>query len=192
MRLDPLVIRSQVEKLLHDCPEMADDPVLRADMIEAETDLYEYIRKILRKCFEADAFEKAVAIIAQQYQEQGKDYAHRQDSLRRHIFNLMQSAGLQKMELPEATLSIRRGQQWAIITAEEKIPDEYWRIRREPDKTKIRAGLLNGTRIPGAILSNAEPALAIRSQVARKAITLADGLPSADTAHDVAGHGAET
>jgi hypothetical protein len=189
VRLDPLVIRSQVEKLLHDCPEMVDDPLLRADMIEAETDLFEYIRKILRKCFEADAYEKAVDIIAQQYHLQGKDYAHRQDALRRHIFNLMQSAGLQKMELPEATLSIRRGQQWAIVTQEEKIPDEYWRVRREPDKTKIRAGLLNGTTIPGAILSNAEPSLAIRSQVARKANKLASGLPDADEPHAVGGHG---
>lgn len=168
MRLDPIVIRSQVEKLLHDCPEMADDPILRADMIEAETDLVEYVRKIVRKCFEADAFAKAIDIIIEQYQAQANDFTLRQDALRRHIFNLMQSAGLKKMELPEATLSIRRGQQWAIITQEEKIPEEYWRIRRDPDKTKIRAALLNGTTIPGAMLSNAEPSLAIRSQVARR------------------------
>ena len=46
MRLDPAVIKQQVENLLLAYPELTDDEQLRADMLEGSTDLVAYLRQL--------------------------------------------------------------------------------------------------------------------------------------------------
>jgi hypothetical protein len=73
----------------------------------------------------------------------------------------MDSASIRKAELPEATLSIRSGQQKVLIINEREIPDDFMRMRKEPDKTRIKAAMLANENVPGAVLSNGQPSLAI-------------------------------
>ena len=46
MRLDPAVIRHQVDGLLAAYPELVEDEVLRLDMIEGSTDLVDFVRRL--------------------------------------------------------------------------------------------------------------------------------------------------
>ena len=69
----------------------------------------------------------------------------------------MNTAELKRAELPEATLSVRSGQPKVLIINEQEIPDEYMRIKKEPDKTRIKAALSGNQNVPGAALSNVEP-----------------------------------
>ena len=85
----------------------------------------------------------------------------REYALRSLIHKVMDTAGLRKRELPEATVSVRAGQPKVLIIEEELIPDEFCRIKREPDKTRIKAAIQAHEQVPGCSLSNAEETLAI-------------------------------
>jgi hypothetical protein len=73
----------------------------------------------------------------------------------------MEAAGLRKAVLPEATLSIRPSPQAVRIIHPEFIPEEFWRVKREPNVSQIKAALKVGLDVPGASLSNAADTLAI-------------------------------
>jgi phosphosulfolactate phosphohydrolase-like enzyme len=75
----------------------------------------------------------------------------------------MQSAEIAKIEMPEATLSLRAGQQQLIGDADPaSLPDELCKISRSLDRTKIKEALKTGQTIPGFELSNSPPSLTIR------------------------------
>lgn len=164
MRLDPNIIRQQIANLLTTCPELAEDDVLRADMVEAETDAYTFLSIITRKIGESEALCEGVdAYVKDLYLRQNR-VERRIDALRLLAFKIMEAAALKSAELPEATLSIRAGQQKVIITDETQIPDALFKIKREPDKTAIKEKLKSGEVVAGAQLSNAEPSLTIRTK----------------------------
>ena len=160
--LDVSTIRAQIDSLIAAHPEIDEDEVLRADMIEGETDLHEFLRDIERKRRNADTFVDALAIEITTLRDRRARFERRDQALRALMFNLLQWAEVKKVELPEATISIRAGQQKVIVEDENAIPDEYCRIIREPDKIKIKAALLEFKSVAGAALSNAEPTLAVR------------------------------
>jgi hypothetical protein len=62
-----------------------------------------------------------------------------------------------------ATLRLN-GAKSAEITDEKELPDDCWRIKREPDKALIKARLNRGEDIPGAVLVTAPPSLVITSK----------------------------
>ena len=82
--------------------------------------------------------------------------------MRALAFKLLKQAGLKKLELTAATLSIRAGQPRVIITDEARLPDYFIRIKREPDKHLIASYLKAGDAVEGAELSNSESVLAVR------------------------------
>ena len=91
-------------------------------------------------------------------------FERREDAMRRIIYRIMELAHLRKVELPTATLSIRTGNSKVIITDEAIIPDILCRIKREPDKKRIREMLVAGQIVHGCELSNAESVLSIRTK----------------------------
>jgi hypothetical protein len=62
-----------------------------------------------------------------------------------------------------ATLRVN-GAKSAEITDEKALPDDCWRMKREPDKALIKARLNRGEEIPGAVLVTAPPSLVITSK----------------------------
>ena len=83
--------------------------------------------------------------------------------MRALMFSALQWADLRKAELPEATLSIRDGVAKVVIVDEAQIPDDFMRIRKEPNKTAIKDALISGMQeVPGAAMSNIEPVLMLR------------------------------
>lgn len=164
MRLDPNIIRQQIANLLTTCPELAEDDVLRADMVEAETDAHTFLSIITRKIGETKALSDGANGYAAELLERCGRLDRRVESLRKFIFQIMEAAALKSAELPEATLSIRAGQQKVLITDETQIPDALFKIKREPDKTAIKEKLKSGEIVAGAQLSNAEPSLSIRTK----------------------------
>lgn len=163
MRLDPNIVRQQIVNLLVQFPELEEDEQLRADMIEGETDLHEFLSMVERKRQDAAELAGAVAgSIAQLELRQGR-FERREQAMRSLMFKVLQFAELRKVELPEATVSVRDGVQKVIITDEAIIPDILCRIKREPDKLKIKDLLKSGSPVRGAELSNAEPTLMVRT-----------------------------
>ena len=164
-RLDPTFVRSQIELLRISHPGIWDDgdEQLLADMLEAETGLYEFLITLMRRALiDDDAVVRGTEAIMADMKARRVRYELRIEAARTLAFKLMQQADVRKIELPIATLSIRAGQVRVVVTDEAAIPDEYCRIKREPNKPIIKEHIEQGINVPGAELSNAEPTLAVR------------------------------
>ncbi len=162
MRHDPHIVRMQIEQLLREFPDLAEDDIPLA--LETETDAVEYLRHIERLRQEAVAHAKSIELVVDDLKTRRIRFERRDEAFRQLMFQMLQAANLRKLELPEATLSIRTGSPKVIITDDTAIPDAFVRIKREPDKAKIKVALQDGTRVPGTTLSNAEENLAIRTK----------------------------
>jgi hypothetical protein len=162
MRLDPAVIRHQVDGLLAAYPELVEDEVLRLDMIEGSTDLVDFVRRLERSRQEASALTEAIAMNVDALRARAARFERREQAIRDLMFRMLELAHLKKLEMPEATVSVRVGVPKVIVTDEAALPDEFCRIKREPDKGKIKAALADFQAVPGATLSNAEDTIAIR------------------------------
>ena len=115
------------------------DEILFADMMEAEAPAHDIISRL------ADAValdqERLTGI-----KERAADIATRKaryeariDAGKRAIGMVLRAAGLAKVELPEATWSVRDGKARLVVTDPEAVPFDMTRVKQEPDKTAINA-----------------------------------------------------
>lgn len=162
IRLDPSIIRNQIDNLRTAWPDVFGDDDTWAISVESQTDLHEFLREIERKREDAEALEAALKLTMDNLKERRERFERREKAMRALMFSALQWADLTKVELPEATLSIRNGMPKVLITDEAQIPDEFMRIKKEPDKTLIKTALNNFEEVPGAAMSNIEPVLAVR------------------------------
>lgn len=164
MTLDPTIIRSQIEVLKVTCPEAWDDgdDKLLHDMLEAETDLNEFLTVVEERRQDATAMAGAIATRIAELEQRQRRYEKREQAMRDLAFKMLQAADTKKVELPIATLSTTSGKPKVVIVNEDALGDFYMRTKKEPDKAKIKAALETGEQVPGACLSNAEPYLSIR------------------------------
>lgn len=162
MKLDPAIVQQQIANILVAIPELRDDDTLRADMIEAETDAFALLSKLVRMIGDAGALAGGTQQYIAELRERQTRIERRIEGLRSLVFKVMESADLSKCELAEATLSIRKGARKVLITDEERLPNQAFRVKREPDKQMIKSWLDAGQEVPGAILSNGESGLTIK------------------------------
>jgi type II secretory pathway component GspD/PulD (secretin) len=59
---------------------------------------------------------------------------------------------------------LQRGGAKVEITAPDALPEDFWRIKREPDKALVKALLAKGQTIPGAALVQSPPSLVITAK----------------------------
>lgn len=161
-RLDPAIIKQQIENLKVAFPDLLDDDDTWLLALESETDVKEYLRTVERKREDAAALEEALSLTIDALRQRKARFERREQAMRALMFSAMQTADLTRLEMPEATLSIRQGTPKVVITDEAAIPDEFVRIKREPDKALIKTALNNFEDVPGATMSNVEPVLAVR------------------------------
>lgn len=160
--LDLHYVQQEIADLLIAHPELDEDEVLRTDSVEGETSAFEFLAGIVRKIGATQALSNGTADYIGELHERKARLERREHALRSLIFKVMNSAELKKVELPEATLTVRNGVPKVIIVNQHEIPSEFFRVVKEPDKTRIKAAITAGEHVPGTALSNAEPALAIR------------------------------
>jgi hypothetical protein len=163
-RLDPTFVRAQIEALRYSHPGIWEDgdETLLADMLEAETGLYEFFATVVHGMRTAEAFIVGMTTLMDELKARRDRYEQREEALRGLALALMQHANVRKIELPQATLSIRAGSQKVIITDESSLPPDCVRVRTEPNKTVIKEQLERGEHVPGAEMSNREEVLAVR------------------------------
>jgi hypothetical protein len=162
MRFDADHIRQQIANLLAAHPELIEDDVLRADMIEGATDAHEFLRSVERRRREAAAFAGAIEGEIADLEARQHRYERREKAMRTLMFKVLEAAEQRKCELPEATLSIAAGRPKVFFTDENAIPDGYCQMKREPRKSLIGIALAEGKTVPGAVISNSEPTLTVR------------------------------
>jgi hypothetical protein len=119
---------------------------------------------VLRAAKEADALSSAAAAMELDIAQRKVRFRVRTERLRGIAFAAMDALGIKKMELPDMTVSIQAGRPSLQITDEKTIPDQYWRVKRELDRTLIASELKEGVVIEGAELSNSMPHIVVRSR----------------------------
>jgi Arc/MetJ-type ribon-helix-helix transcriptional regulator len=156
-------LRIEVASLLREYPELMDDDVARLDTLEGATDIREVLIRLARALDETKALEEGVhARIAELTARQGR-FVSRGEMLRDLIFKVLESANLKKVELPEATLSLRNGVPRLTGEADPaSLPDDLVKITRAVDRKKVREAIEAGQIVPGFTLSNAQPSLTVR------------------------------
>lgn len=161
-RLDPNIVGQQIANLILQYPELAEDETLRADMIEGETDAFDFLRRLVRLIGDAGALSGGTAAYIAELRERQARIDRRIEAFRLLAFKVMESADLSKVELAEATLAVRKGSRKIIITDEQALPNQCFKVTREPSRSAIKALLDAGIEVSGAIYSNGENSLMIK------------------------------
>jgi len=163
-RLDPTFVFAEIERLRVTYPQIWEDgdEQLLLDSLEGETDFHRFLAAVVRRICEAEACAEGIGDLIREVRERQARFEQRSDAFRGMAFKLMIAAEVRKVELPQATLSIRVGTPKVIVTDEAALPPDCIRIKREPDKIALKEHLMRGEQIAGAELSNAEPVLALR------------------------------
>lgn len=160
--LDATRVTLEIERLLAEYPELAEDEALRADMIEGSTDAFAVLDRIIATMREATATVAAIKIQADALWSRAERFERREKAMRALAQRIMEAANIRKAERPEATLSIRAVAPSLVITDESALPDWAWRVRREPDKATIKDRVKAGEFVPGAEMSNGGATLSVR------------------------------
>lgn len=160
-RLD--LTRIQIQAIaahLHD--ELGEDERAWLDLLEGETDLFEWVRRLLGRIEEDDGVQADLAKQIANRTVRKNRAAERVKAARQAIQALLECAKLDKLTLPEATVSVRDVPPKPIVTDEAAVPDDFCKVTRRPDMTAIKSGVEAGAEIPGVSFDNGGTALTIR------------------------------
>ena len=143
-------------------PELETDEELRADMLEGETNFHAVLTRLVNGERDADSMAKAVAGRISDLQARKSRAERRKEALRGLMFRLLKAAGVPRVPLAEATISIGKKAAAVEIVDEAALPAEVVRITTAPDKKAIAELLKAGTDVPGAKMGEAGEQLSVR------------------------------
>ena len=125
-----------------------DDEVLFHDMIIGESDIDMIVGK-LHEQIERDG-EKLVGIATRQATLAGRKarLTARVAASKAAVGQFLRAAMLTKLELPDATYSVRLGKPTLFVIDPGAVPAEYTRTKVEPDKTAINAAYGDAGQLP--------------------------------------------
>lgn len=132
------------------------------DTIEGETDLHDMLLEIDDSVAEYEAKADAIKIRIEAMQKRKARMERSADTLRTIIMSAMDRAGIQKIEGPVSTLSVKNKPRALIVTNESLIPSDYFEINPKLDRKKLIADLKEEKKIEGAELDNGGISLQIR------------------------------
>jgi phage host-nuclease inhibitor protein Gam len=152
----------EIDRLLEDYPELADDEQLRLDTIEGETDAHDIAARLVRLNNHAEAMAAGVKSEIEALNQRRQRYVEQSRRARVSLQQLLQAMNARKLELPAGTVSLRATPPSLVITDSEAIPADFWRVKREPDNTAIKDALKKGQAVEGCTLSNGGETISIR------------------------------
>ena len=164
MKINPFELKTKIQAMLAEFPELNDDEQFKLDTLEAETDLFEVLSMTLSHIRQATTMQDAIDLRLKDLKARKERYEQREEAWRRFAKQLMETAHLRNIVLTEATMSIRNGQPSVRIIEEMLLPKKFWRVKREPNVAAIKDALKSGTEVPGAALNNAPDTLTITTK----------------------------
>lgn len=161
---DAAYVKSQINSLKVAFPELLDDYELLESAIDGETNFERVIEVITDEFLEALSMKGAIAERMEALDERSKRFTKKAETIRTLAFDLMQAANRPKVELPVATLSIRKGVSKVEIDDLTAIPQGFKRTEVIPLKTELKKALEAGEAIPGAHLEHGPEGLSVRTK----------------------------
>ena len=155
------VIR-EVNALLLEYPQLADDEELFRDTLEGNTRFNEIMDRLLGEMRDNETLAEATSARIAKIRERQTRLTHRAQFYRSLMHRLLTVTGIQSVALAEAKVSIMKSPDKVIITDESAVPDAFMKITKEPNKTAIKNAIKTGTYVPGAALSNGGTTISVR------------------------------
>lgn len=162
LAMDASKVASEVQHMLVAYPELAEDEELRLDTLEGETDFNRIMSKLVRVRNEKLAGAEGLATYIGDLTERKARQVRSAEGIKSLMLSLMSAADLQKLPLPEATISITKPRTSVEVTDIDALPQGTFATVRQPDKTAIKAMLEAGDDVPGAALKTSDPGLTVR------------------------------
>lgn len=156
--------RRQREGLLAAYPELIEDEAALTDTLDGITDAGDFIARFARFAREDEAMAKALSTMQGEMAERKARLEARAEKRRSVALALMNAINERKIIRPDLTITVQAGRPAVRITDESELPDAYFRVTKSPDKTAIRESIERGEPVPGAVLTNREETLTIRTK----------------------------
>jgi hypothetical protein len=142
----------------------ADEETLR-DTLEGLSSLPEMLACVLRSYLDDIALAAALGIRINDMQERISRFEQRAEKKRALITSVMERADLKKLAEPDFTVSFRTTAPSLVITAEVEIPQDFWKPQPPKlDRQGLTAALRGGRSVPGAVLSNGQATISVRTR----------------------------
>lgn len=144
---------------------IGDDDEMIATAVEGETSLVEAISSAVDRLAEVGAHCEVLAARIKDLSERKGRFEDQASRIKAAIHVAMGHGELRKLELPQATISIRAVQPKVEVIDETEIPARFWK-RKDPelDRKELLKALNAKEVIPGATLSNGGETISIRSK----------------------------
>lgn len=155
-------VAREINALLAEYPQLADDEELFRDTLEGNTRFNEIMDRLLQEMRDSETLAEAVSQRIGKQRERLTRLTHRTQFYRGLMHRLLSLTGLRSVVLPEAKISVVNSQDKVIVTDESAIPDAFMKITKEPNKTAIKNAIKSGQHIPGATLSNGGTTIQVR------------------------------
>lgn len=130
-----------------------------ADTLQAESGLVEKSQSVAFVIRNLEAFADSVKAEADAMADRAKRVRARADAVKKYLHQCMNMAGVQKIEHPQFTITVRKNPDSVQIDGLDLIPKDYMReipAKYEPDKTLIKKAIKDGFEVPGASLVSSE------------------------------------
>ena len=166
MQRDIEIVREEVRQVVSylraNCPDLEDDEQAWIDTIEGESSLMEVAAKVVERVTEVESMCEAIGARQAALRERKTRFDNQVEALRGALVILMGEAGVKKLELAEATVSLRDVKPKPVITDEGIIPENLWKIKKSPDLTAIKKAWDEGQEVPGTAMDNGRSSVTIR------------------------------
>jgi hypothetical protein len=155
-------VTREINALLLEYPQLADDEELFRDTLEGNTRFNEIMDRLLGEMRDNETLAEATSARIAKIRERQTRLTHRAQFYRSLMHRLLTVTGIQSVALAEAKVSIMKLPDKVIITDESAVPDAFMKIVKEPNKTAIKNAIKTGTYVPGAALSNGGTTISVR------------------------------
>lgn len=164
IQVDIAEYKARVHALLEAYPELAEDDDLRADMILGETGIDRIASRLVRIIGERKARADGLTGYISELQERKARELRGMEGARDMLKSIMQAGAIDKLPLPEATVSITNPRIKCVIDDLDALPQGYFEVQRKPKTAEIKSELEAGREVPGARLELGEEGIMVRTK----------------------------
>lgn len=135
-----------------------------ADTTEGLTDLHELLAEIIRGALADELMAGMLKVRMDEMHERLERIERRAERYRQIVKDAMLEAGLDKLQMPDFTASLRNAPPHVVVMDETLIPKLYFEDRPHLLKRKLGDALKDGAQVEGAVLSNPGMSLTVRTR----------------------------
>jgi Siphovirus Gp157 len=145
-------------------PEIAEEDLF--DTLDGECQLTEALAQVIESAEGDRTMAAALEIRIDEMRQRLKRMEGAIERKREFVADIMETAGIKKLRMPQAGVSLTPRPPKVLISDEAALPPMYFAIpdppAPRPDKRMIAEALKAGATVPGATLSNSRPTITIR------------------------------